>query len=390
VSDPRLTEERLRYYLDSNQVMRERMCLALLPLLGPFSQVRPRRPRGGPDGARDLECLYENAIPTWGAVGFRNGGGNDAEARNATMKKFQDDLDAALKENASLRSFAFFTNVDLTPGQKEELEDYAQEKGVAAVQVFDMEILRNALDSPAGLLVRNQFLDIPLSEATEWTKLQSSKIASYEIAIRLPLTSSCDSVLPEALENFHQRIFQYLSFAFGHTCLTTPCDDFVFLLSVERAERDSEPGYGSFILSIHCHITAFVKAFQEWCDLFISGSREAPPSQPRSLPGDQVLDVPPGFGKMIAHRIKRSGPNRISMQHVRNGPALQNHKMTTSGLLCVLSGMFNHKTMIWDDAERSPDVEKVMSMVVEISDRGFAWDAIQLDRSNPESWEYAG
>ncbi len=125
MSDPRLTEERLRYYLDSNQVMRERMCLALLPLLGPFTHVRPRRPKGGPDDARDLECLYENAIPTWGAVGFRNGGGNDAGARNAAMKKFEDDLEAALKENASLRSFVFFTNVDLTPRQKEELEEYA-------------------------------------------------------------------------------------------------------------------------------------------------------------------------------------------------------------------------------------------------------------------------
>ncbi len=52
--------------------------------------------------------------------------------------------------------------------------------------------------------------------------------------------------------------------------------------------------------------------------------------------------------------------------------------------------MFNHKVMIWDDAEGSPDLEKVMSMVVEISDRGFTWNAIQLDRRNPESWEYAG
>jgi len=87
VSDPRLTEERLRNHLDSNQVMRERMCLAVLPLLGAFTKATPRRPKGGPDGARDIECLYEG-MPTWGAVGFRNGGGCDTEARNAAMKKF--------------------------------------------------------------------------------------------------------------------------------------------------------------------------------------------------------------------------------------------------------------------------------------------------------------
>src|SRR5436305_1584644 len=109
MTGPRLTEERLRYHLDSHQVMRERMCLALLPLLGPFSQERPRRSKGGPDGSRDIECLYQGSILTWGAVGFRNGGGNDSEARNAAKKKFRDDLDGALEENSSLESFVFFT-----------------------------------------------------------------------------------------------------------------------------------------------------------------------------------------------------------------------------------------------------------------------------------------
>jgi hypothetical protein len=52
--------------------------------------------------------------------------------------------------------------------------------------------------------------------------------------------------------------------------------------------------------------------------------------------------------------------------------------------------MFNHKTLIWDDAEKSPDLEKAMAMAARISDRGFAWNAIQLDRNNPESWEYPG
>jgi hypothetical protein len=54
---PRLTEERLRYHLDSNQVMRERLCLELLPLLGAFTERRPRRPKGGPDGSRAAEAL---------------------------------------------------------------------------------------------------------------------------------------------------------------------------------------------------------------------------------------------------------------------------------------------------------------------------------------------
>ena len=161
MSDPRLTEERLRYFLDGNQPMRERMCLALLPILGPYSDARPRRPKGGPDGSRDIECRYKETLVTWGAVGFRNGGGNDTKARNAAQKKFRDDLDNAITEHPGLQGFLFFTNVDLTPIQKDELIAHAKCKNVSHADVFDAELLRNALDSPAGLLVRQQYLDIP-------------------------------------------------------------------------------------------------------------------------------------------------------------------------------------------------------------------------------------
>jgi hypothetical protein len=68
---PRLTEERLRNHLDCNQAMRERMCLALLPLLGPYTREQPRRPKGGPDGGRDIEAVYEGRTTIWGAVGFK-------------------------------------------------------------------------------------------------------------------------------------------------------------------------------------------------------------------------------------------------------------------------------------------------------------------------------
>ena len=57
-----LTEERLRNGLDSNQLARERLCAHLLPLLGPYSHVESRRPKGGPDGARDLQALYRDEL----------------------------------------------------------------------------------------------------------------------------------------------------------------------------------------------------------------------------------------------------------------------------------------------------------------------------------------
>lgn len=163
LTGPNLTEERLRSHLDSNQVMRERLCLSILPLLGPYTRERPRRPKGGPDGGRDIEALYNGSSVVWGAVGFRNGGGNDQTARRETKKKFENDLGTALAENSELQVFVFFTNVDLTPGIKDELKQIAIMRGVDVADIFDMEILRHVLDSPEGLLARLQYLAISMS-----------------------------------------------------------------------------------------------------------------------------------------------------------------------------------------------------------------------------------
>jgi hypothetical protein len=186
---PRFTEERLRYHLDGNQPQRERMCLALLPLLGPYTGVQPRRPKGGPDGGRDIEALYQGTMQVWGAVGFRNGGGVDETARQAAEEKFRADLDRALAENPSLEGFVFFTNVDLTPGQKEDLKKYAQSKNIKMVDVFDIERLRYLLDSPEGLIARLQYLDIPMS-ATE----QAALVAKFGNELQNAVTARFDRV----------------------------------------------------------------------------------------------------------------------------------------------------------------------------------------------------
>jgi len=165
--DARLTEERLRNHLDGNQPARERLCLAIMPLLGPYTREQPRCPKGGPDGGRDIEAVYQGSVTVWGAVGFRNGGGNDASARRDAQHKFRDDLDRALSENPSLQGFVFFTNIDLTPGIIDQLKREAFSKGVSIVDIFDVELLRHALDSPEGLIARLQYLDIEMSKTEQ-------------------------------------------------------------------------------------------------------------------------------------------------------------------------------------------------------------------------------
>lgn len=186
---PRLTEERLRHHLDTRQPERELMCLALLPLLGPYTQERPRRPKGGPDGGRDIEALFDGNTVVWGAVGFRNGGGNDDAARADADKKFRSDLQSMLEENHQLQAFVFFTNVDLTPAQHSELANHARGRGIRQVEIFDFERLRHALDSPSGLIARLQYLGIPMSP-TE----QAALVDRYGRELQRVVTTRLDRV----------------------------------------------------------------------------------------------------------------------------------------------------------------------------------------------------
>ena len=162
----RQTDERLRYALNSNQPSRERLCMAVLALDRNFSDIKPRRPEGGPDGSRDIEC---NRGPNlcFGAVGFINNVSDSPGDKRKIKKKFADDLDAALKQNKDLKAFVFFTNVDLTPSEIKKLKQSAEAKGISFVDIYWRERIRHALDGPEGLAIRYQYLSIPLSEAEQ-------------------------------------------------------------------------------------------------------------------------------------------------------------------------------------------------------------------------------
>ena len=161
---PYQTDERLKSYLDTNQLHREQMCRAILAIDKRFSDVRPRHPRGGPDGGRDIEAVYRGDQITFGAVGFVNQA-NDSDEQKKTIKaKFSSDLSSALSSNAKLSAFVFFTNINLTIGEKESLKNEAKKSNILFCEILDRERLRISLDSPDGFSIRFQYLNISLSE----------------------------------------------------------------------------------------------------------------------------------------------------------------------------------------------------------------------------------
>src|SRR5579884_2445417 len=163
------TDERLKNYLDTNQMHREQMCLAVIRNDRRFSDVRPRHPRGGPDGARDIEAVFKGVQRVFGAVGFQNQANDSEEYKKKAIKKFRDDLKEALEQEPKPEVFVFLTNVNLTAGEKDDLVADAKGRGLAHAEVFDRERIRIVLDGADGFSIRFQYLDIPLSEEDQAT-----------------------------------------------------------------------------------------------------------------------------------------------------------------------------------------------------------------------------
>lgn len=161
---PYQTDERLKSYLDTNQLHREQMCLAVLASDKRFTDIRPRHPRGGPDGGRDIEATYRDNLKVFGAVGFINQANDSDDQKKKTKAKFSSDLESAISADSRLGAFVFFTNINLTIGEKDKLIEETKDQGVAYCEIFDRERIRIVLDSPDGFATRFQYLNIPLSE----------------------------------------------------------------------------------------------------------------------------------------------------------------------------------------------------------------------------------
>ena len=161
---PYNTDEKLKSYLDTNQLHREQMCRAVLATDKRFSDVRPRQPRGGPDDGRDIQAIYREDQTVFGAVSFVNQANDSNEQKKTVKKKFSRDLVSAISADKDLKVFVFFTNINLTTGEKDALIAKAKRKGILFCEILDRERIRITLDSPDGFSIRFQFLSIPLSE----------------------------------------------------------------------------------------------------------------------------------------------------------------------------------------------------------------------------------
>ena len=87
----------------------------------------------------------------------------------------------------------------------------------------------------------------------------------------------------------------------AHVCMTTPFDYFVYVLSVEKDERVHRTrGNIPYILSLHCHVTAFIWAFEQLAQCFLEGRTDRVSSRLKSLPGRPNAPFASSFRTILA------------------------------------------------------------------------------------------
>ena len=220
------TDERLKSYLDTNQLSREQMCRAIFGIDRRFTDVLPRHPRGGPDGGRDIVATYQKEQKAYGAVGFANQANDSDKQKRTIRKKFKDDVKNALTTEEKPDVFVFLTNINFTTGEKDELISIAKNEGFKYCDVMDRERLRIILDSHDGFSIRFQFLGLPLSEAE-----QASFFAKWGDDI--------NSIISSGFQNVEKKLNRILFLQEASEVLST----LTFVLQLNRIYEASEIGH---------------------------------------------------------------------------------------------------------------------------------------------------
>ena len=259
-------------------------------------------------------------------------------------------------------------------------------------ETYSVEVLQK-LKKTAEARAREE-LALPVNRPEvelDWNAMQSSFISSYQMPLLLPVDLKTGKINQDALSGFSDQFSQLVSLAFQHTCMVTDLDRFNYILCLEEDDRDCSEQMKPMLLSVHCHVTAFLWALEQMLAYFVEDRIDSISPKYQSLPGEQFLEVHPHYARFVPHRIERTGANRIKIQHLADRSIPMDNGVPTSTLLRVLAVTLNSDTIIWDGADDCPDWKKLMTVMIKVSDAThFKWSHFEIDRNAPESWEYIG
>lgn len=169
----RETWHRLREW-DKAQSESERLAARLLSIEG-YDGIDPSHPLGGRDGGRDIVCKKDGQQCIV-AVYFPRG--------QKTLREIQDKFDADLAnaKNQDAKVIVFFTNQELTLGERATLEDSAPS---VIVDIYHLERIASCLDSPKGYGLRLEFASIEMTKEEQVSFFNDRDQILYEIRDQL-------------------------------------------------------------------------------------------------------------------------------------------------------------------------------------------------------------
>jgi hypothetical protein len=150
-ADGRETWHRLLEW-DKGQAPAERLAALILHLDG-FNKIDPSHPLGGRDGRKDLTFEFNGKVWVCG-VYFPRGQQSFVDIKG----KFEYDIEGIKKNGAC--GFTFITNQELRLSERKELAEITDYD----VQIYHLERIASALNTPALYGVRMEFLDIDMTK----------------------------------------------------------------------------------------------------------------------------------------------------------------------------------------------------------------------------------
>lgn len=209
---------------DRNQKASERLAAQLLRMEG-FLSIDPSHPLGGPDGLKDIICSRNNK--KWiAAVYFPRGTKNFKEVR----EKYEKDIKGLETNNAE--GIAFFSNQEITLGERDELKEIVLPK---EAEIYHLERISSLLDSPACYGIRLEYLDIEMTkdEQLAYIVVRDQMFANQEVKIDEIL--KCVKEIPQEEQNKIKR---------PKTEYVIPNQSSLLSLLMERHHRCSYCKYG--------------------------------------------------------------------------------------------------------------------------------------------------
>ena len=144
----------------------------------------------------------------------------------------------------------FFTNIDLTPTEVDELNIIAKERNIKLIEIYYRERIRISLDSSDGLGIRFQYLNINLSEAE-----QAAFFSRWEKGL--------ESLILKNFNNVDQKLarIEFLS------QMSRDIQQIHFLIQLDRGYTADELGKYKFVVQI------FDSSVEKdpWDSLYIAG-----------------------------------------------------------------------------------------------------------------------